>query len=142
MPWWSWILLWTALVSLSLLFFVVLGVRLFRQIMTTLKELGEAEERFSHPGSVPAIEATLPAGPTAGAGPTPGAGPAAGAGPDVTDPDVTDPEPGAAVFASPEQMRHDYRASKQARQESRRLRRINRKLSRGQPQSLRDLDFS
>ena len=125
MPWWSWILLWTALVSLSLLFFVVLGVRLFRQIMTTLKELGEAGERFSHPASVPAAEATLPAGPADGIGP-----------------DLTYPEPGAAVFASPEQMRHDYRASKQARQESRRLRRINRKLSRGQPQSLRDLDFS
>ncbi len=128
MPWWSWILLWTALVSLSLLFFVVLGVRLFRQGMTTLKELGEAEERFSHPGSVPAAQATLPADP---------ADPADGIGHDVTY-----PEPGAAVFASPEQMRHDYRASKQARQQSRRLRRINRKLSRGQPQSLRDLDFS
>ena len=47
MPWWSWIVIWIALVALSLLFFGVLGVRLFRQFMATLKELGEAAERFS-----------------------------------------------------------------------------------------------
>ena len=47
MPWWSWIVIWIALVALSLLFFVVLGVRLYRKFMATVKELGEAAERFS-----------------------------------------------------------------------------------------------
>ena len=52
------------------------------------------------------------------------------------------PEPGSAVFASPVQMGHDYRASKSARQEARRKRRVQRKLDRGQPQRLRDIEFS
>ncbi|MEO5780301.1 MULTISPECIES: hypothetical protein [Arthrobacter] len=129
MPWWSWILIWIALVSLSLLFFVVLGVRLFRQFMTTVKELGEAGDRFSRPAHVPvsgpAADAPVSAGEVHGAGQ-----------------DVIKPAPGTAVFALPEQMRHDYRASKQARREDRRLRRIQRKRDRGQPQSLRDTDFS
>ena len=47
MPWWSWIVIWIALVALSLLFFVVLGARLFRQFMATVKELEAAGERFS-----------------------------------------------------------------------------------------------
>ena len=53
MPWWSWIVIWIALVALSLLFFVVLGVRLFRQFMATVKELGAAGERFSAFPSAP-----------------------------------------------------------------------------------------
>ena len=39
MPWWSWILIWVALVALSLLFYVLLGIRLFRQFMATMKDL-------------------------------------------------------------------------------------------------------
>jgi hypothetical protein len=37
-------------------------------------------------------------------------------------------------------MRHDYHASKFSRQEARRLRRIQRKKDRGQPQALRDIE--
>jgi hypothetical protein len=37
-------------------------------------------------------------------------------------------------------MRHDYHASKLARQNARRLRRIQRKKDRGQPQALRDIE--
>ena len=126
MPWWSWIVIWIALVALSLLFFGVLGLRLYRQAMITLEELGEAAERFSHLPS--------PSGP--GTGPAPSA--EAGA-PDSTDADNR-PLPGDAVFASPARMRHDYHASKFARQNARRLRRIQRKKDRGQPQALRDIE--
>lgn len=125
MPWWSWILIWIALVSLSLLFFGVLGLRLYRQAMTTLEELGEAAERFSRVPSPSAPEAA-PATANAGA-------------PDGTDAGPR-PVPGDAVFASPARMRHDYHASKFARQNARRLRRIQRKKERGQPQALRDIE--
>jgi hypothetical protein len=123
MPWWSWILIWIALVAVSLLFYGVLGVRLFRQFTTTLRELSEAADRFSH---LPA-----PAGPDA-VPVTADAGSAGGA--------ALRPAPGDAIFASPARMRHDYHASKFARQEARRLRRMQRKKDRGQPQALRDIE--
>ncbi|MFF2031556.1 hypothetical protein [Arthrobacter sp. NPDC058192] len=126
MPWWSWILIWIALVAVSLLFYGVLGVRLFRQFTTTLSELSEAADRFSH---LPA-----PAGPDAMSA----TGDAGGAGaPGGT---ALRPAPGDAVFASPARMRHDYHASKFSRQEARRLRRMQRKKDRGQPQALRDIE--
>jgi hypothetical protein len=117
MPWWSWIVIWIALVALSLLFFGVLGLRLFRQATTTLTELGEAADRFS----------SLPS-------------PAAGAGDPGGADEALRPAPGDAIFASPARMRHDYHASKIARQNARRLRRIQRKKDRGQPQALRDIE--
>ncbi|PVZ59475.1 hypothetical protein [Arthrobacter sp. H-02-3] len=117
MPWWSWILIWIALVALSLLFYGVLGVRLYRQATTALRELGEAMDRFSR----------LPSPADDGAGASGGAAP--------------QPLPGGAVFASPARMRHDYDASKLARQDARRLRRIQRKKDRGQPQALRDIEL-
>ncbi len=125
MPWWSWIVIWIALVALSLLFFVVLGARLFRKFMATAKELGEAGERFS----------TLPAAaaPSTDSGDGPGA--------DGTDAEPP-ADPGSAVFASPVQMGHDYRAAKVARQEARRRRRVQRKRDRGQPQRLHDIELS
>ena len=113
MLWWSWILLWIALVAVSVLFYVLLGIRLFRQFMATLKDLGAAGEKLGHvspaPAPLQAPRATLP---------------------------------GAAVFASPVQMRHDYHTSKSARREDRRLRRVQRRTDRGQRQSLGDLDFT
>ena len=118
MPWWSWIVIWIALVALSLLFFVVLGVRLFRQFMTTVKELGAAGDRF---GRLP----------SAGPDPTP-AEPGAAA----------IPVPGSAVFAPPARIRHEYHAGKSARREARRVRRVQRKTDRGQPQRLHDIEFS
>lgn len=124
-------MIWIALVALSLLFFVVLGVRLYRQFMAAARELGDAGERFS----------AFPSGPATFGSADVHVGrigsdiDAAGDGPGPV------PEPGSAVFASPVQMRHDYRASKFARQEARRLRRIQRKTDRGQPQRLRDIEF-
>ena len=113
-------MIWIALVALSLLFFVVLGARLFRKFMATAKELGEAGERFS---TFPSAAAH-----SADSGDGPGAEPPA--------------EPGSAVFASPVQMGHDYRAAKAARQEARRRRRVQRKRDRGQPQRLHDIELS
>ncbi|MCA4131459.1 hypothetical protein [Arthrobacter sp. M4] len=117
MTWWSWILLWVALIALSLLLHVLLGVRLFRQAMATVKELGAAGEKLGHLGPFP-------------------------------EPDKPDNDggkrllpPGSAVFAPPEQMRHDYLAAKAARREARRKRRVERRAERGQPQSLHDIDF-
>ena len=118
MPWWSWIVIWIALVALSLLFFGVLGIRLFRQFMATVKDLEQAGDRFS---TFPSVARD--------AGGAPGHG-------------STDPDPGLAVFASPVQMGHEYRAAKLGRQETRRIRRVQRKLERGQPQRLHDFDFS
>ncbi len=115
MPWWSWILIWVALVALSLLLYVLLGIRLFRQFMATLKDLGAAGEKLGHLGFV-----EQPA----------------------TDAEPVRPQPGSAVFASPTVMRHDYEASKSSRREERRLKRVQRKTDRGQPQALGDLDFT
>jgi hypothetical protein len=115
MPWWSWILIWVALVALSLLFYVLLGIRLFRQFMATVKDLSAAGEKLGHiaPAEQPAAS-----------------------------PQAAGPRPGSAVFASPAVMRHDYEASKSSRREQRRLRRVQRKADRGQPQALGDLDFT
>ena len=130
MPWWSWILLWIALVALSLLFYAFLGFRLFRQIMATLKELGEAGSRLGESGSRSGSSFT-------------------DLDPDIGSKDGQDSgrltqslPPGLAVFASPEQMRLDYHAGKAARQERRRARRVQRKADRGQPQRLRDIEYS
>lgn len=130
MPWWSWILLWIALVALSLLFYAFLGFRLFRQIMATLKELGEAGSRLGESGSRSGSSFADP-------------------NPDAGSEDVQDSgrltqslPPGLAVFASPELMRLEYHEGKAARQERRRVRRVQRKADRGQTQRLRDIEFS
>ncbi|MCQ6270913.1 hypothetical protein M8J71_10510 [Pseudarthrobacter sp. R1] len=115
MPWWSWILIWVALVALSLLLYVFLGFRLFRQLMATLKDLGAAGEKLGQLGPIEQPDAS---------------------------PDPTKPQQGSAVFASPTVMRHDYEASKSSRREERRLKRVQRKADRGQPQALGDLDFT
>ena len=94
--------------------------------MITLEELGEAADRFSRMPSPSAPEAG-PAMADAGAPDGAGAAPR--------------PTPGDAVFASPARMRHDYDASKFSRQNARRLRRIQRKKDRGQPQALRDIEL-
>lgn len=115
MPWWSWILLWLALIAVSLLSYVLLGIRLFRKFMAMVHELSAAGERLGRPMPLPerADDGGAPAKVF-----------------------------GAAVFASPEQMRHDYVTAKASRREVRRQKRVKRKAERGQPQSLHDIDFS
>lgn len=125
-------MIWIALVALSLLFFVVLGVRLFRKFMATVKDLGEAGERFS----------TFQAGPGTSGSADVHLGRIHSDGDDAGDGSGPRAEPGSAVFASPVEMGHDYRASKFARREARRQRRVQRKLDRGQPQRLHDIELS
>ncbi|BCW63260.1 hypothetical protein [Arthrobacter sp. StoSoilB22] len=115
MPWWFWILLWIALIALSLLLHLTLGYRLYRKFMSTVQELGAAGKRFSNLSPAPETSDVEAAEPR--------------------------PEPGSAIFASPEQMRHDYLTAKAFRQEVRRQRRVKRKAERGQPQSLHDIEF-
>ncbi|MFJ4207653.1 hypothetical protein ACIPY2_04215 [Paenarthrobacter sp. NPDC089675] len=115
MPWWFWVLLWIALIALSLLLHVMLGYRLFRKFMATVHDLGDAGKRFTN------------ISPTAETSDLEGA--------------LERPAPGSAVFASPEQMRHDYLTAKAFRQEVRRQKRVQRKAERGQPQSLHDIEL-
>lgn len=98
-----------------MLLHVVLGYRLFRNFMSTVNELGAAGKRFSNIS--PAAETS------------------------DLEPAEDRPEPGSAIFASPEQMRHDYLTAKAFRQEVRRQKRVQRKAGRGQPQSLHDIEF-
>ncbi|MFT4469634.1 hypothetical protein ACMX2H_06935 [Arthrobacter sulfonylureivorans] len=47
MPLWFWILLWVALCALALVFIGLLGWRIFRQFMRTLREFESAADRLS-----------------------------------------------------------------------------------------------
>lgn len=125
-------MIWIALVALSLLFVGVLGVRLFRQFMATVKELGDAGEHFSHlpSGALAASSDAVHVAPLGSDSDVVGSGVAA-----------VQTVPGAAVFAEPAAVQRDYQASKTARRDARRLRRIERKTERGQPQALRDIDL-
>lgn len=93
------------------------GYRLYKKFMSTVHDLGAAGKRFSN--LAPSQE--------------------------TSDVESAEPRPapgGSAIFASPEQMRHDYLTAKAFRQEVRRQRRVKRKAERGgQPQSLHDIEF-
>lgn len=114
MSWWFWILLWVALGAMALLFFVVLGIKLFRSFTALLRELEEASDRLGLQGD---------------------------GEPFVSEESgVRDRyPPGSGIFLAPRQMKVHYKASKLQRQELRRQRRMERKYQRGQPQALRDL---
>lgn len=125
MPWWSWIAIWIALIALSLLLFVLLGIRLFRQFMAVMRDSSAAGDKLAQAQSSQSQSAQTQS-----------------ALPEVETPgDAAQPEPGWAVFASPAKVRHDNHTSKSSRRELRRQRRMQRKRLRNQPQSLRDLDL-
>lgn len=113
MDWWFWILLWVALVALALLFFGILAVKLFRSFTAMLAEVEAAGTRLGSTG--------------------PGVGDGGGA---VDAGSRPVPE---ALFRNRREAKLYYLSSKLQRQEQRRLRRMDRKLQRGQPQALRDL---
>lgn len=117
MPWWFWIVLWIALVALSLAYVLLLGIKVWRDLTATTKFFHEAGSRLGRYRSEKAAE--LEAG----------------------RPLATRAAQGAAVFASPEQMKDDYTAAKAARVAQRRRRRMASRAERGQPQSLRDIDL-
>jgi hypothetical protein len=116
MHWWSWIILWVALIALALLFAVVMGLKLWRGASATMRTFSSVSEELS--AHWEQREKTL------------------------AEAHVTEPRtslPGAAIFATPEQMKDDYVAAKEERRFARLQRRVARRKERGQLQSLRDI---
>lgn len=108
MPWWSWILIWAALAVAAAAFYALIGWRIFRKFMSTLREAETA---------VSALGVSVPA-------------PAAAA--------EKAPENELGIFADPIRERVRYEEGKEARRAGRRERRISRRLANGQPRALRD----
>lgn len=119
MPWWSWIVIWVALLALSLLYVVLLGIKLWRHVVRVGKEFDAASARLGSPSLQFSEELAEFSGERLQAA----------------------TEPGGAVHADPEQLREVYRAGKRERRLDRVQRRVERRSSRGQAQSLRDLDL-
>jgi uncharacterized iron-regulated membrane protein len=116
-PWWSWILIWVALVACTLVVLLLGGIYLFRKGMAVLRSASADLERVTaRPAAV---------------GTTDDAGPAA-----------LVRVPGSAVFANPERLREEYEQGREQRRLARRDRRVARRRERGQMQSLRDLGLN
>ena len=117
MPWWSWILIWIALAALSLLFVVFLGFKLWRGASAVMRTFSDVSaERATY------WDASLERAKVQ----------------HVTE--TRNVVPGAAVFATPEEMKDDYLAAKEERRFARLQRRVARRKERGQLQSLRDIE--
>ncbi|WP_285724759.1 hypothetical protein [Psychromicrobium xiongbiense] len=121
MPWWSWILIWVALIAISLLYVVLLGIRLWRQLAALGKDFAQASEKLSATADAAekryrqaARERTAVA-------------------------ELEAPAPGWAVEANPTEVRLAYQSGKLSRVADRRRRRVERRYAQGQLQSLRDL---
>ena len=117
LPWWFWVLLWVALVLGMLLFLVLSGIRLFRGFMRLMDAVGEAGDRAG-------VAMETPAGPI-----------------EYGDAPDRGPSGVAALFQDPEEARAALEAGKARRAEVRRVRRVERKALRGQPQRVADLDL-
>ena len=109
---WVWVLLWLFLVAATALFLVVCALRLYHGAMRLLDEVGDATERLQ-------------------------------LGDFDHAPDSSDPErPGvgvAAVFRAPAEAMREYDAGKSVRRARRRVRRVEGKRVRSQPQRIRDV---
>ncbi|POH73333.1 hypothetical protein [Arthrobacter glacialis] len=117
MPWWFWILLWIALIALSLLFMAFLGLKLWRQASATMRTFTDVSDERAAYWDQQLSKATVE---------------------HVTEERTV--VPGSAVFASPEEMKDDYLATKEERRFARLQRRVARRKERGQLQSLRDIE--
>ncbi|AIY00260.1 hypothetical protein ART_0661 [Arthrobacter sp. PAMC 25486] len=117
MPWWSWIVIWIALIALSLLFMVFLGFRLWRGVVALARTFNQVSAERSAFWDKSLEKARVE---------------------HVTEERTT--IPGGAVFATPEKMKDDYLAAKEERRFARLLRRVARRKERGQLQSLRDIE--
>lgn len=110
MPWWSWILIWVAILALSALLFVVLGIKLFRQFTAMMRQLGSAADMLSGLDSdsprTPLPEHLLEV---------------------------------LGIYADPEEVRARYEAGKAERRELRRQRRVVRRAAAHRAQKLRDV---
>ncbi|GAA5229031.1 hypothetical protein [Paeniglutamicibacter antarcticus] len=117
LPWWFWVLLWTVLALATLLFLVLAGIRLFRGFMAVANDVGEAMEKTGT-----AMDAEVEP---------------------RHYPEVADRTPSgvAALFQDPATAREIYELGKANRSADRRAGRIARKIRRGQPQRVADLEL-
>lgn len=113
MLWWMWIVLWVALIAVSLIFLVVVGFRVFRRGMRTVGEFGEALDR---------LEMNVPSG-----------------GDAVEHHSGLPGIPVPAVFSTPGDVRTARELAKTRRTDNRRSSRIRKRADRRQPQLLRDM---
>ncbi|THJ67318.1 hypothetical protein E8P82_04185 [Arthrobacter echini] len=113
MLWWMWIVLWALLVLAAAIFLVVVGFRVFRSGARTITDFGAAMDRMQ---LVPAREDTA----SRSAEGVPGL-------------DVP------AVFSAPDEVRAARDAAALRRAADRRSRRVERRVTRRQPQLLRDM---
>lgn len=113
-------MIWVALVALSLLYVVLLGIKLWRHFVALGREFTAASERISFSEPIAAAELVLSNADSAATG-------------------NSSREPGWAVHADPAEVRSEYAQGKQDRRAARRDRRIERRTARGQAQSLSDL---
>lgn len=117
MPWWSWIIIWIALIALSLLFMLFLGWRIWRGVSATARTFSDVSAEREAYWAQSMERATVE--------------------------HVTEARtviPGSAIFATPEEMKDDYLAAKEERRFARLQRRVARRKERGQLQSLRDIE--
>ncbi len=112
-------MIWVSLLALSLLYVLLLGIKLWRHVVALGRECSEATARLGKP-SVQFSQDL--AGNSA-------------------DPLKVVREPGWAVDADPAEVHAEYRSGKLNRKLDRTARRVERRSVRGQAQSLRDLQL-
>ena len=117
MLWWMWIVLWVAVVAVSVIFLAIVGFRVFRRGVRTLGEFGEAMDR---------LEVNADRGEKVDES----ADGLHGGVPGI---------PVPAVFSDPEDVRAAARSAQADRRLGRRTKRVVKRAHRGQPQLLRDL---
>ncbi|MBW4095282.1 MAG: hypothetical protein HIU81_07855 [Acidobacteria bacterium] len=123
MPWWSWIVIWVALVAVSLLYVGALGLWLWRRFAATRQELAHASAALDARRDYSDTGATVDESTTSAT---------------VSEPKIA----GVAIFASPEQMKDDYFGAKAKRKSVRRARRVALRTQRRQLQKLSDVELS
>ncbi|MHA7275631.1 hypothetical protein ACX80O_03765 [Arthrobacter sp. Hz1] len=109
MPWWTWIVIWVALLALTLLVLAVLGYHLFRKVKALLAEVEHATGMIDQSTS------------------------------QMAGPEQVACDSPVAVFRDPGTVRDELRDAKALRVASRRERRIHRRVEHGQPVRLKDL---
>ncbi|WP_162149094.1 hypothetical protein [Arthrobacter sp. H41] len=117
MPWWSWIVIWVALLALTALFILFLGFRVFRGAMSTLREFEVAADRVQVNTGRTVVDSDDESD-------------ADGAGESTLVP---------AVFSTPDEVRATNARGRTQRIGRRRAARVRLRAERNQPQLLRDM---
>ncbi|MGO3151458.1 MAG: hypothetical protein ACTIJJ_02385 [Galactobacter sp.] len=115
MPWWSWVLIWTALVLILLAVLVLGGLYLWRKLKALMAKVSEAESALT-----PAMSQGKPL---------------------HAERSSELPVGWDALSAEPIVVRAGLREEKEARKDARRTRRIANLYATGRPRRFSDLDF-